>query len=152
MRTWSLSAWSSVHLDAIAAIDRQSFRHPWQVDTFRQELLQKNAIHRVALNATGEVIAFACARLLLEQLHILKVAVAADYRNQGIGTELMNALIAGARERGASTVLLEVRPSNQGGLSLYRSLAFRCIATRPQYYPDTGEDAMVLKKSLKEDP
>lgn len=152
MRNWSLSTWSSAHLDAIAAIDRQSFRNPWQIDTFRKELYRPDALHLVALHTGAEVIGFACSRLLPEELHILKVAVAAVHRNQGIGTELMTRLFAWGRRRGARDVLLEVRPSNRGGLSLYHRLGFHCIAVRCNYYPDTGENAMVLKKALKEDP
>jgi ribosomal-protein-alanine N-acetyltransferase len=150
--SWSLRPWNTTHIEAIAAIDRQSFEHPWQVDSFRAELSRYDALNCVALDPAGEVIAFACSRLLLDELHILKVAVAVEHRKKGIATELMQRIMATARRRGAGEVLLEVRPSNQAGCSLYRKLAFHCIAVRANYYPDTGEDALVLKKTLKEAP
>ena len=143
--------WSRGHIEAIAEIDCQSFLNPWQIGTYREELFRPEALHRVALDRGGQVVGFACSRLLLDELHVLKVAVATQHRRQGIGSELMNALFLSARQRGAGEVLLEVRPSNLGGLSLYRKLKFHRIAVRSNYYPDTGEDAWVLQKSLKED-
>lgn len=143
-----LRPWSRRHIEAIAAIDRQSFRNPWQESTFQAELARRDALNRVALGPGGEVIAFVCTRVLLEELHVLKVAVAKAHRKQGLATDLMRCIFAPARKRGAREVLLEVRPSNQAAISLYRKLAFGCIAVRARYYPDTGEDALVLRKTL----
>ena len=58
---------------------------------------------------------------------------------------------AAARSAGASTLLLEVRPSNEGALSLYRHFGFRQIGVRRGYYPAQGgrEDALVLTHALE---
>ncbi len=55
-------------------------------------------------------------------------------------------------ELGASTLLLEVRPSNEKALALYRHFGFQQIGVRRGYYPATGgrEDALVLTHALSE--
>jgi ribosomal protein S18 acetylase RimI-like enzyme len=54
-----------------------------------------------------------------------------------------------AHQTGAKTVSLEVRPSNAGAVSFYRRLGLEVIGRRPGYYPETGEDALIMGKSLE---
>jgi ribosomal-protein-alanine N-acetyltransferase len=58
-------------------------------------------------------------------------------------------MVAG-RQGGATTLLLEVRPSNTRALDLYRHFGFQQIGIRRAYYPaDKGrEDALVLTHLL----
>ena len=39
---------------------------------------------------------------------------------------------------------LEVRTSNAPAIALYEQLGFRSAGTRPRYYRDTGEDAVIM--------
>ncbi len=57
-------------------------------------------------------------------------------------------LLAEARRRGASEVLLEVRADNPGAQQLYRSLGFERIATRPHYYQPDDVDALIMRLEL----
>ena len=56
----------------------------------------------------------------------------------------MTALIDAARERGATCMTLEVRPSNRAALRLYEGFGFIPKGVRPGYYSDTGEDALIM--------
>jgi len=56
------------------------------------------------------------------------------------------------KRRGVATVLLEVRPSNFAAIRLYEKTGFQTIGVRPNYYPQTRETALVMSKSLKEEP
>ena len=46
--------------------------------------------------------------------------------------------------RGARTVWLEVRPSNQAARALYRAVGFAAAGVRRGYYRRPPEDALVL--------
>ena len=54
------------------------------------------------------------------------------------------------KKEGAGRILLEVRPSNQPAIALYDKMDFHIIGRRPNYYPDTREDALVMAKNLME--
>jgi len=47
--------------------------------------------------------------------------------------------------------VLEVRPSNTEAVAFYRRFGFQVIATRPGYYSDSREDALILKLDMKEE-
>ena len=53
-----------------------------------------------------------------------------------------------ARRRHIEKVILEVREGNHAAIGLYAKLGFTTLATRPRYYDDTGEDALVMEKKL----
>jgi ribosomal-protein-alanine N-acetyltransferase len=55
------------------------------------------------------------------------------------------------KRRGAATALLEVRSANIAAINLYKKTGFQTIGIRPNYYPQTGESALVMSKRLKEE-
>jgi ribosomal-protein-alanine N-acetyltransferase len=70
----------------------------------------------------------------------------------GFGARLLRQAMISGRLGGAATLLLEVRPSNEKALELYRHFGFQQIGVRRGYYPaEKGrEDALVLTHSLVE--
>jgi len=54
-----------------------------------------------------------------------RVFVDPEFRGKGIGTMLMRALMAAARDEGATKVGLQVDSENGAGLALYKSMGFR---------------------------
>jgi len=84
-------------------------------------------------------------------MHLLKIAVAPEWRSRGIGRWLLNECMREEAEKGIAQILLEVRPSNTPALAMYNRMGFWQIGKRPNYYPDTREDALVLSFNLQED-
>ena len=72
----------------------------------------------------------------------MNIAVDPSTRRRGLGAALLQAMIARAGEDEAYT--LEVRTSNAPAIALYERFGFRSVGTRPRYYVDTGEDAMIM--------
>ncbi len=56
-------------------------------------------------------------------------------------------MLAQAGEDSAYT--LEVRTSNTAAIALYEQFGFRGAGTRPRYYRDTGEDAMIMWRTAE---
>lgn len=134
-------------LDAILAIEAQSFPSPWSRQNFLGELSHPHAHLLVAgpdPPAPGEVWGYILFWLVIDEMHLLNLAVHPARRRQGLGRRLLTHALAVARRHQAVTAWLEVRPSNQPALQLYRSLGFVQVASRPRYYSDTGEDALIL--------
>jgi [ribosomal protein S18]-alanine N-acetyltransferase len=68
-------------------------------------------------------------------------------RNRGLGRRLLEALFDRAGQDASYT--LEVRTSNAPAIALYEQYGFRSAGTRPRYYQDTGEDAMIMWRTAE---
>ena len=131
----------------ILAIENVSFPTPWADHAFLSELRNKFAYYNVAVH-DGKVAGYCGMWLFSGEAHITTIAVHPDWRGRGLGKTFMNALINHARSRGATTMILEVRPSNSAARILYKNLGFRQIGCRRNYYLETHEDALVMMLNL----
>jgi ribosomal-protein-alanine N-acetyltransferase len=136
-------------LDAVMAIERLSFPTPWVRQAFSDELLRPWARLEVLRQAaTGKVLGFCNYWLVADELHILNVAVHPDERRQGHAARLLQHILGEASRNKTRVVSLEVRLSNQAAQALYRKFGFREVGTRPRYYADNGEDALLMDREV----
>lgn len=82
---------------------------------------------------------------------VLSVAVAPDDRRRGVGTRMMRAAETICRERGTSSIRLEVSTTNLGAIEFYRRLGYRTDGVLYGYY-SWGEDAYSMHKVVLESP
>jgi ribosomal-protein-alanine N-acetyltransferase len=82
--------------------------------------------------------------LSVDEGHITTIAVAPEYRGRGIGELALNGLIDQAISLNADMLTLEVRVSNLVAQQLYLKYGFRPAGTRPRYYTDNSEDALIM--------
>jgi len=88
------------------------------------------------------VVGFLVSRTLVPgESEILNLAVALEFRRQGVARSLVSALISGS----PGALFLEVRASNAGARAFYKSLDFEEITVRAQYYQEPLEPAIVMK-------
>jgi len=113
------------------------------------ELASPHTVYLVAESA-DEVVAYAglSAALRAEQADLQTIAVDSTHRRLGVGTVLVQHLLALARERGAREMMLEVRADNPGAEALYERHGFARIAVRPRYYQPDDVDAIVMRAEL----
>ena len=142
-----------VDLDPILAIEQLSFQWPWSRRSFEGELSCQNAFSYVVKSAQADkgeqVIAYAFLRRMLDELHVLKIAVTPAQRGRGIANWFLNHCFTMGAQQGANSVYLEVRLSNITAIKLYEKLGFREIGRRSNYYPDSKEDALVMMKDIE---
>lgn len=81
----------------------------------------------------GQHAGFAMARVMADEAELLLLAIHPKMRRRRIGTALLRSVAVDARERGASTLFLEVRASNEA-VELYRAEGFEKIGERRDYY------------------
>lgn len=137
-------------LGAVLAIEQDSFPSPWGILMFRGELKSAVSFPMVAVDKGGVVIGYICPMLVLDEGHILNVAVRPDQRGKGIGKMMVQEVLQCFRSRGASFVSLEVRPSNLVAAALYFEMGFREVGRRKRYY-ENGEDAILMDYIIKDD-
>lgn len=134
-------------LDQVAAIEKVSLPSPWSKELFEAELKRDQARYFVA--EEGEKIAgYMGYWEAPQEAHIINLAVAPDFRNQGLGERMMDYCLEFARKKGAALATLEVRESNEAAKRLYGKCGFKVVAIRKKYYSDNQEDAIVMIKQM----
>lgn len=154
MPDWHLEAAKPRDIDRILNIDRNAFERPWQRRSFLEELDRKDAYTYVARthadNGHVDIIAYVFVRILLKEMHVIRIAVEAGYQARGVATGLLQHCFKLAKQHQVSAMYIEVRPKNTSAIALYQKAGFQMLGTRPNYYPETGEDALVMIKHIKE--
>jgi ribosomal-protein-alanine N-acetyltransferase len=93
--------------------------------------------------ASSYILGFLVASHVAPEWELENIVVAADARRTGLGTQLLAALLAQARETNSQSVFLEVRESNAAARSLYEKAGFQLTARRKSYYINPLENAAV---------
>ena len=131
-------------VEAVSAIEKATFARPWSSESFRQELVSNVVARYLVAERDGRVIGYAGAWIVLDESHITNIAVAEEYRGQGTGKQLTQALMQYLSNLGAAYATLEVRVSNLRAQELYTGLGFVKVGKRKRYYEDNGEDAYLM--------
>jgi ribosomal-protein-alanine N-acetyltransferase len=135
----------------LAALEAACFTHPWTAAQIADELagtapggvLVLEGPH-VPGGPTGGLCAYCCFRLVLDEMHVMNVAVAPGQRRRGLARWLLGFAMGRAARAGCRRALLELRAGNREALALYESLGFRRLGVRRAYYREPIEDALVL--------
>jgi ribosomal-protein-alanine N-acetyltransferase len=129
-------------LSSVLAIEEASFPSPWSRTSFIHELQNPHSRLTIA-EQRGQVIGYLCCWYVVDEIHILDVAVHPEHRRQGVGERLLSHAFIEGKARGALSAHLEVRRSNVAAIALYEKLGFRSVAVRRRYYRN-GEDALLM--------
>lgn len=90
------------------------------------------------------ILGFVGLWLMVDEAHIVTIAVREARRRRGIGEMLLIAALEVAMESGQESLTLEVRRSNEAALALYDKYGFVRIGVRSRYYSDNHEDAILM--------
>ena len=135
-------------LDNVMEIEPHAYEFPWSRGIFRDCLRVGYCCWCCEEN--DELLGYGVMSVAAGESHILNLTVRPESQRQGIGSKLLQHFVQLARQHGADTLMLEVRPSNRKAIHLYEKLGFNEIGVRRNYYPaENGrEDALLLALSL----
>ena len=135
-------------LDAVMAIERRIYQHPWTRGNFADSL--EAGYHCWIVECCGANAGYSVIMIAAGEAHLLNLSIAAEWQRRGLGAALLRFIVKLARDYAASRIYLEVRPSNIPGRVLYARAGFAEIGLRRGYYPaDSGrEDAVMLALDL----
>lgn len=131
----------------VLKIERMSFCTPWSEDAFLKEIYNPYSITKVAV-LEGEVAGYICVNHLIDEGHILNLAVLPDLRRRGIATALVEKILEELRKKGCKSLYLEVRISNHDAIQFYECFGFRSVGFRKNYYTLPKEDAVLMVLDL----
>lgn len=133
------------HAPQVAALEKACFSAPWDERSIRDELQNPLSLWLAAVS--GERVAgYVGSELVPDEADMMNLAVAPEWRRQGVAQALLTDLLAALRARGIRSLTLEVRASNRPARSLYEKNGFFQAGLRKNYYFQPVEDALILRK------
>lgn len=144
-----LTPMTELDLDWVVENEAELHAFPWTRGNFVDSLVAGYGAW--ILRDAAQPVAYAVMLTVVDEAHLLNISVARSAQRAGVGGRLLRQLFDEARERGASQLFLEVRPSNEAAIALYDRHGFEPIGRRRGYYParDGGrEDAIVMRREL----
>jgi ribosomal-protein-alanine N-acetyltransferase len=122
-------------IEQVVKIEAMSFRFPKLESVFREDE------HKYLVAKDDQKVAgYIGVEKILDETHIINMAVHPDYRGKGVGNRLMQHVL-----NDEDVFFLEVRVSNETAKNIYQRYGFKVIDTRKKYYAD-GEDAYVMRR------
>lgn len=147
----------------VATIERAIYTAPWTEGNFVDSLTAgycawvlrnvEASTHPKEPQRRG-VIGYFVLMAAVDEAHLLNVSVDLPWQRRGHGLYLLRKAAALAADYRATSLILEVRPSNLRALSVYRCFGFREHGVRRRYYPASStdqqsrEDAIVMRLQL----
>jgi [ribosomal protein S18]-alanine N-acetyltransferase len=141
------------NLTEIMPIERASYPTPWSVAMFVLELTRAEGIalgaRAPAAEGTagpGALLGYVVCSPQGDEWHVMNVTVAPEQRGRGVARALLRELheILAVATADQARLTLEVRPTNEPAMRLYASEGYLVAGRRTRYYPDNGEDALVM--------
>jgi len=139
--TTSIRDLTYADLPPVISIERRSFRSPWSIGMFALEMSKADTISLAAVDGS-RMLGYLVLSRFDRAWHLMNIAVAPEHRRCGVASDLVRATLE--RIESHEPVTLEVRPSNRSAICLYEGFGFRSHGLRPGYYPDNGEDALIM--------
>lgn len=125
----------------IYKVETACFSRPWSYVSLYADLTTNESARYIVAEADGNIIGYCSVHTVMDEGHIMNVAVLPSCRRSGIGESLLQTMFA---LTGHKSYTLEVRMSNFGAVRLYQRLGFVILGRRPKYYGE--EDALIMWK------
>ncbi len=132
---------------AIAELEKQCFSAPWSENMIISSLESRLSCWLVA-EIEGTIAGYVGSEAVLDSADMMNIAVAPEFRRQGVGVALVNGLISRLQSKSVAFLMLEVRVSNKPAIVMYEKLGFLQVGLRPRYYCNPREDALIMRKEL----
>ena len=135
-------------LEQVVEIEKASMPSPWSKELFEEELKRDRARYFVG-EIDGQVAGYMGYWEAPQEAHIINLAISPQFRQKGLGFQMLEYCLRFAYNQGARLATLEVRESNEAAQRLYEKMNFRTVAIRKKYYSDNQENAVVMLKNLE---
>lgn len=135
------------HAPYMHQIETECFSEAWSEISIKYEIMHKHTICFVAIDDSGireKVVGHVYMRHVVNEGHIMNLAVKKSHRRHGIGSMLVQSLIDAANERDMLGITLDVRASNRAAIALYETHEFAEEGRRKNYYKQPTEDGIIM--------
>ena len=137
-----------MHLNDCLDLDQKSLKGLWTESQWERELTDAKRICIGIIDLeTKNLLGFCSGWLVIDELHITSIAVDPIHQRKGIGKSLMSNIIKRSSSHHITLIHLEVKNTNEAAKAFYKTLGFKFIGNRPNFYKD-GSEAIIFTKQL----
>tara|TARA_Y100001968_G_scaffold146476_1_gene133962 strand:- start:144 stop:596 length:453 start_codon:yes stop_codon:yes gene_type:complete len=137
------------HLNACMELDKKSLKGLWTKSQWERELTDTKRICLGIIEIeTKKLLGLCSAWQILDELHITLMGIDPTHQRKGLGKFLLSDLIKRSISLRTNQIHLEVRDTNKPAKAFYKSMGFKTIGNRSNFYKDGG-DALLLSKQTK---
>lgn len=135
-------------MNRVLDIETESFDFPWSKEDFLACLRQRNCVGMVAELPDKQIAGFMVYELARHHIELLSLAVGAEFRRDGIGTQLVERLVAKLKTQKRTAISTVVRETNLAAQLFFRDRGFLAIEIERNFYENNSEDAYRLVYDL----
>lgn len=135
----------------VHALETACFPQPWSEEQLLRGMAQ-GSLMVYGVFRGGLLSGYLSAYRVGDEAEIINLAVRGEFRRQGMGRAILVTVLKKWCDMGIKEGYLEVRATNAAAIALYSSCGFVPVGRRPRYYPDTGEDAILMRLTLQGRP
>ena len=137
-----------IHLNDCVDLDQKSLNGLWTKSQWERELSNPKRICLGVIEVeTKKLLALCSAWLVLDELQVTFIAVHPMHQRKGLGRFLLSDLIERSKSLQTNHINLEVKYNNDPAKAFYKSMGFKTVGHRSNFYKD-GSDALLLNKEL----
>lgn len=146
----------SAHIADLIRIGEETNLSPWSAESYLDELKNPVAVVLRLIADDNSTIGFVVGRKVLsgdietqQDAEIYNIAVTEKEQGKGCGQRLFDAFAAICHDDNVENIWLEVRESNKKALQFYEKNGFERVQTRPHFYSNPREHAVLMKLVLE---
>jgi len=135
-----------MNLNDCVDLDQKSLRGLWSKPQWERELTDPKRICLGIIELeTKKLLGFCSSWLVIDELQITSIAIHPIHQRKGLGKFLLSDLIKRSKSLQTTHIILEVKEKNEPAKAFYKSMGFKKVGIRSNFYKD-GSDALILKK------
>ena len=138
------------HLNKCLDLDQKSLNGLWSKSQWERELNdhKRECLGIIELE-TKKLLGLCSSWIVIDELHITYIAVLPMHQRKGLGKLILSDLIKRSKSFQTNRIHLEVKNNNEPAKAFYKSMGFKTIGNRSNFYKD-GSDALILNREILE--
>jgi len=148
----------AIHVSELIRIGQETNLSAWSAESYLDEIKHPNAIMLRIVTEANQTVGFVVGRTVLGgetearlDAEIYNIGVSSQNQRCGYGQILLEAFVDEALSRGVRNIWLEVRETNVKAINFYRKNGFKQMQTRPNFYDDPREAALLMRLELPQE-
>ena len=143
----TVSPFEKDDISALVEIENEAFSTPFKEKDFL-DIYESEISSVLVAKMGGRVVGYVSFTIIIDECQIINFATKNEFKRQGVGKKVMEALLDHGRTCGVTKYFLEVRQSNEGAISLYKKYGFVPVGISKNHFSQPREDAILMNLEL----